>query len=158
MGGGNEAAHVDHAATAKEHAVAVADDDLARCSNTAQDGAGLGASDAVEGGAAGVVEVHVGVFAHIEALPVEHCALAGLVDDHVGAALLDGGAACGHAAAGGQSIVGHLSKGWSDSSERTNGQGQGAGQGFGDPGAGVVMPSGVGQGLAAQSCALGFAA
>ena len=107
VGGGNEAAHVHHAAAAKEHAVAIADDDLARRVDAAQDGAGLGAGDAVEGGAAGVVEEHMGIFAHVKALPVEHSTLAGLVDDHVGAAAVDGGTAGGHAAAGGQGVRRH---------------------------------------------------
>ncbi len=129
VGGGNEAAHIDHAAAAKEHAIAVADDDLARCGDAAQDGAGLRAGHAVEGGAACVVEVHMGILAHVEAVPVEHSALAGLVDDHLGAALLDGGAAGGHAAAAGQGILGGgLGEGRCARSQRPKGQRQAAGQ------------------------------
>ena len=134
VGGGNEAAHIHHAATAKEYAVAVANDHLARRGDAAQNGAGLGARHAVKGGAACVVEVHMGIFAHVEALPVDHSALASLVDDHVRTAAADGGAASGHAAASGQDGVGHrLGECGSRSGECAKHQCQRAGQRFGNP-------------------------
>ena len=106
VGGGNQAADIDHAAAAKEHAVAVADDDLAGGGDAAQDGAGLGAEHAVEGGraAAGLVEVHMGTRTDVEALPVDHRALRALVDHHVGAAGADAGLTRRHLAAGGQGL------------------------------------------------------
>ena len=108
VGGCNQAADIDHAAAAKEHAVAVADDDLAGCRDAAEDGAGLGAEHAVEGGraAAGLVEVHMGTRTDVEALPVDHSALRALVDHHVGAAGADAGLTRGYLAASGQGLCG----------------------------------------------------
>ena len=166
VGGGNQAAHIHHAAAAKEHAVAIADDHLAWRGDAAHDGAGLGASDAVEGGSAGIVEVHLGVLAHIEALPVEDGTLAGLVNDHVGATAADGSAACGQATACGQSVVRHgLGECGGHCCEHAKGQHQSNDQGFSGPRACVDGSAcGVGfaavglSGLAVLLHALGFAA
>ena len=109
--GGQQAAHVHPAACAKEHTVAVADEDLPGGADAAQDGAGLGSGDAVEGGARAVVELDMGVFAHIETLPVEHSALAALLNDHVRTRLTDAGRACGHTPPCGQCVVSDLCMG-----------------------------------------------
>ena len=105
MRGGNQAAHIDHAAAAEVHAVAIADDDLAGRRDAAQNGAGFGARHAVEGGcaAAGLVELHLGARTDVEALPIDDGALAGLVNDHVGATAADAGLAGCHAGTVGQS-------------------------------------------------------
>ena len=80
MGRGHQAPHINATARREQHAVAVADDHLPSGTDAPRDGAGLRAGDTVEGGTTAVVELHLGICTHIEALPVDGCALAALVD------------------------------------------------------------------------------
>ena len=101
QGAGDQAAHVDLRACAKQHAVRIQDKDLPVGSDFAHDGAGLGAGHAVErdGTGAGLVEAHGLAAADRELRPVDGGFIAGLVDRGRAAGLVDGGAASGYLAA-----------------------------------------------------------
>ncbi|BDU53083.1 hypothetical protein LINBF2_13180 [Limnohabitans sp. INBF002] len=82
---------------------------VARRGDAAQDLAGLGIRHAVERGRLGIglLKVDGGVFANVKRVPVDHRALAGLVDVEGVARLADGGLARIHLAASGQLGAGH---------------------------------------------------
>ena len=76
-----QAAHIYPATRAKENTIAIADDDLACGADAPQNGARLRSQDAVEGGATSVIDDHLCVRAHVEALPVDDSTRTALVDD-----------------------------------------------------------------------------
>ena len=104
MGGDQQATHVDLGGGTKQDAVGVGQKHLAVGVDAAQDLAGLGVEHAVEGDRTGrgLHKIDLGLGAHVEAVPVQHRAVAGLVDVEAIAALPDGGGARRHLATLGQ--------------------------------------------------------
>ena len=107
-GAGNEAAHIDLAACTEYDAVGVDEPHLPIRIQLPVNLAGIALGDAVQGDGAAVVLVEgdTGVFADVEAGPVDDGFAAALVDRHLAAGLADFGLPCCHMAAGGQSMGG----------------------------------------------------
>jgi hypothetical protein len=82
MCGGDQAPHINAGCFAKVHAFWVDQNNLAWRRDAAQNVAGLAVHHAVQRGGLGVglLKVDIGVFANVEAGPVNHSPLAGLVD------------------------------------------------------------------------------
>ena len=104
MGGDQEAAHIHLSGGAKQDPIGVGQKHLAVGVDAAQDLAGLGVEHAVEGDRAGrgLHKIDCGLGAHVEAVPVQHRAVAGLVDVEVIATLANAGRARHDLAALGQ--------------------------------------------------------
>ena len=85
MCGRDQTAHIDARIFAKKHARRVGEDDLAVGRDLAKDLAGVVAEHTVERDAAGtgLYKLHLGVFAHIEALPIDGRAVGALLDEHI---------------------------------------------------------------------------
>ena len=104
QGRGKDAADIDLGAAGEQHAVGVAEEDLAVGVELAVDFRGAVADDAVQcnGACIGLDEIDGGGAADVEALPIERGALAGLLDGEDVGCLADAGAAGDDLAAGGQ--------------------------------------------------------
>ena len=103
LGGGHQAAHIDPGVFAKVHARRVGQDHLAVGGDAPEYLARVRTHHAVErdAGGAGLLELHLRVFAHVEALPVDGGTITALLDDHVCAAGVDAGLTSTDLAAGG---------------------------------------------------------
>ena len=101
VGGGRQRAYVHAGAWRKVHAVGVAQEHLAIGIDLAKNLAGRAAQHPVQNHAAGLrlVEVHLGRAAHVKALPVDSCTLAGLQNVHHALVLANADAARRHLAA-----------------------------------------------------------
>ena len=108
LGRGHQAPHVHPCVFAKVNAGRVSQHHLAIGADTAKNLAGVRSHDPVEYDAAGprLLELHLGVLADIEGLPLDGGALTGLLNDHVGTALSDAGLPRADLAAGRQGCCG----------------------------------------------------
>ena len=104
QGGSDHAGGVHACAGAEHNAGRVDEEDLSGGGKPAVDGAGVSGEYAVQRDrrGAGLVEVHRGLCADVEGVPVDDGFVAGLVDGQAGGVLADGRCACGDRAAGGQ--------------------------------------------------------
>ena len=104
--GGDQAAHVHSCALAEDNAVGVDQPHLTVGRELAQNLAAVAAGDAVEGdvGVLVLLELHAGVFANIEAAPVDDGLAAALLHRHGIAVLADAGTTLYDAAARGQRV------------------------------------------------------
>ena len=93
MGGRNQAAHIHGGGFAKIHTLRIDQNHLTRRCDASQNLAGVVVRHAVQGDRLGIglLKMHLRLATDIEAFPIHHCTVAGLVDGQGVAVLADGG-------------------------------------------------------------------
>ena len=109
VGGCNQAAHIHGSGFAKIHALRIDQHHLTRRCDAAQNLARVVVCHAVQGGRLGIglLKLHLRLATDIEAFPVHHRTVAGLVDGQGVAVLADGGLTGRDLTACGKLVVGY---------------------------------------------------